>query len=77
MESSRFFRTVGKTKTFTADGYSKITQVKILDKNTEGKGASAAIIAGGVGQTFVTIRFESQKGEGIDFVVELYGSYSF
>ncbi|OXU24854.1 hypothetical protein TSAR_008649 [Trichomalopsis sarcophagae] len=61
------------TKTFEGDKYSKISQLRALDQHSNGHGATAKIIAGGVGFSYVTIKFESERFRGIDFVVELYG----
>lgn len=72
-DASYIGKIVTVTKTFQGDGFSKITQIRALDQYSDGNGATAHFIAGGVGSNFVTIKFESQRFRGIDFVVELYG----
>ncbi|XP_075168514.1 uncharacterized protein LOC142240694 [Haematobia irritans] len=50
-----------------------INAIKITDKK-KFKGATAAIVSGGVGATEVTIKFTSLRGSGIKSMVEIYGS---
>ncbi|XP_001599861.1 probable salivary secreted peptide [Nasonia vitripennis] len=61
------------TRTFEGDTFAKITMVRALDKHDNGHGATAEIIAGGVGHSYVTIKFVSERLRGIDFIVEIYG----
>lgn len=61
------------TKTFEGDTFAKITMVRALDKHTNDHGATAEIIAGGVGYSYVTIKFVSERLRAIDFIVEIYG----
>lgn len=71
--SSIPFWIVTELKTFTGNNYGKISQVKLLDQNKKGNGATAAITNGGPGDSYVTVKFKSIRGHSIDFVVELYG----
>uniref|UniRef100_A0A1L8DG22 Putative transcription activator mbf2 n=1 Tax=Nyssomyia neivai TaxID=330878 RepID=A0A1L8DG22_9DIPT len=50
-----------------------ITRIRAIDQFQNGKGAYASLSAGGVGYTNVTIRIKSQRGYGIDHIVEIYG----
>lgn len=68
-----WFRVVDKQITFTGDGISKITQIKALDQARDGKGAEVILIAGGPDQCYATLRFESQRSNPIDYIVEIYG----
>nr|WDQ26750.1 venom peptide [Acharia stimulea] len=53
--------------------YARITSINIKDKFTNGKGGTATIVDGGLGQTFVKIKFTSQRGHGYDFDVNIFG----
>ncbi|XP_012535205.2 probable salivary secreted peptide [Monomorium pharaonis] len=59
-------------KTFTAPKGERITVVEALDQKTNGKGAYASVLNGGPGQNFVTMKFKSQRGHSIKFVLKLY-----
>ncbi|XP_016842183.1 probable salivary secreted peptide [Nasonia vitripennis] len=73
--NSLLWTSLKERRTFSTDGTAKITLIKALDQKTNGNGAYVSLINGGPGQTFVTLEFKSQKGHGIDFVVELYAKY--
>ncbi|KAG7206236.1 hypothetical protein KM043_003628 [Ampulex compressa] len=60
-------------KVFQIARYQRITQIKALDQKTNGNGAYASIVRGGLGHSNVTMKFKSQRGHGINFRVELYG----
>ena len=70
---SKWLQVVKSRKTYMGDNYSRITQVRLLDQNKNGNGATATVAAGGPGSTYVTIDFKSTRGHSIDFVVEVYG----
>nr|XP_033334143.1 probable salivary secreted peptide [Megalopta genalis] len=71
---SSWLQVKSKTKTFnTTSLWEKITYVQALDQKTNGNGAYVSLISGGPGQNSVTLKFKSQRGHGINFVVELYG----
>lgn len=72
VKNSSWMRIVTETKTFQAPHNERITLVEALDQRTDGTGAYASILNGGPGHNSVTIRFKSQRGHGIDFVVNLY-----
>ncbi|KAH0955550.1 hypothetical protein HN011_011458 [Eciton burchellii] len=59
-------------KTFNVSTWERITLLKALDSKTNGNGAYASIVRGGPGHSNVTIKFKSQRGHGINFVVEVY-----
>ncbi|XP_033212031.1 probable salivary secreted peptide [Belonocnema kinseyi] len=73
LREKQFLQVVTLTKTFTGNGKSVITQIKALDQKTNGNGAYATVISGGVDQSYVTIKFKSQRNHGIRFKVEIYG----
>ncbi|XP_046604699.1 probable salivary secreted peptide [Neodiprion virginianus] len=72
-KSSSWLQIVTKEVTFHTLNRENITQVKALDQKTNGNGAYASITYGGPGNRNVTLRFKSQRGHGINFVVEIYG----
>lgn len=59
-------------KTFNVSRYEKITQVLACDQKNNGNGAYPSIISGGPGGNNVTLKFKSQRGHGINFIVTLY-----
>ncbi|XP_044006876.1 probable salivary secreted peptide [Aphidius gifuensis] len=59
-------------KNFNVSRYERITQVLACDQKTNGNGAYPSIIKGGPGGSNVTIKFKSQRGHGINFVVLIY-----
>ena len=72
VKDKQFLQGVTLTKTFTGNGKSIITQIKALDQKTNGNGAYATIISGGVGESYVTIKFKSQRNHSIKFKVKLH-----
>ncbi|XP_054006685.1 probable salivary secreted peptide [Hylaeus anthracinus] len=62
-----------ETWNFSIGRYSRITMVRALDQMINGNGANATLVRGGLGFNNVTLMFKSQKGYGINFIVELYG----
>lgn len=59
-------------KTFNTTRNERITLIRAMDQKTNGKGAYASILRGGPGHTNVTMKFKSQRGHGINFIVEIY-----
>jgi len=59
-------------KTFNISKWERITMVEALDQKTNGNGAYASILRGGPGHSNVTIKFKSQRGHSINFIVQLY-----
>lgn len=59
-------------KTFNISKWERITMVEALDQKTNGNGAYASIMNGGPGHSNVTMKFKSQRGHGINFVVQIY-----
>ncbi|XP_014211445.1 probable salivary secreted peptide [Copidosoma floridanum] len=72
-KSHAILQVVKLKKTFIGNNYSTITQVRLMDQNKNGNGATPTIINGGPGHNFVTVEFKSVRGHSIDFIVELYG----
>lgn len=50
-----------------------INQIVILDQKTGGKGGFASLISGGVGFNHSGIHLKSQRNQGIDFIIDIYG----
>ncbi|XP_014213543.1 probable salivary secreted peptide [Copidosoma floridanum] len=69
-------RIVEKTRTFNITNDYVITQIRALDRATDGTGANAVLVAGGPGSNFATLEFESQRFHGIYFTVQLYAKYA-
>lgn len=67
------FQIVELTQTFSQVPIYRITQAKFIDMNRNGKGADVKIIDGGVEKNFVKAYFASQRGNEIEFQVEIYG----
>ncbi|MEW1551851.1 MBF2 family protein [Streptomyces tsukubensis] len=59
-------------RTLSAALYQRITLLHALDQVCDGTGAYASDLLGGPGFSFVTLKFKSQRGEGINFSVEVY-----
>lgn len=70
---SKWLQIVKEKKIYTGNNYSKITQIRLLDQNKNGNGATAVLISGGTGETYATVEFKSVRGHSIDFIIELYG----
>lgn len=70
---SKWLQVVEADRTFSTDRGEKITQLRLLDQDQKGDGATATVTAGGPGLTYVTVHFKSTRGSSIDFVAELYG----
>lgn len=73
IKSSSWMQIVTVQQTFNSTYYRpRITQIRALDQKTNGNGAFASLLNGGPGRNNVTMRFKSQRGHGINFIVELY-----
>ncbi|CAL7936464.1 unnamed protein product [Xylocopa violacea] len=72
IKNSSWMRIVTEERTFNTSRFDRITLIQALDQKTNGNGAYASILNGGPGSNSVTMRFKSQRGHGINFVVELY-----
>lgn len=73
VKESKWLRKVIVEETFNMPTYSIITLVEALDQKTNGNGAYASLTNGGPGSQNVKLRFKSQRGHGINFVVKIYG----
>lgn len=72
VKNSSWMKIVTEEKTLNVSSWERITQLRALDQKTNGNGAYASILRGGPAHSNVTIRFKSQRGHGINFIVELY-----
>ncbi|XP_031834359.1 putative salivary secreted peptide [Nomia melanderi] len=72
IKKSAWMQIVTEQKTFNVSKWERITLVNALDQKTNGNGAYASLLQGGPGYNNVTLRFKSQRGHGINFIVELY-----
>lgn len=72
VKDSSWFRIVTHEQTYNISQYERITQVRAVDKSTDGNGAIPSLRAGGPGHSFVTLRMKSQRNHGIDFDIEIY-----
>lgn len=50
-----------------------ISQIVLIDQKPKGKGGYASLTSGGIGFNHTSIRMKSQRGEGLDFIVDIYG----
>lgn len=72
VKNSSWMQIVTVQKTFNVSPWERITQVQALDQKTNGNGAFASILNGGPGFSNVTLKFKSQRGHGINFVVQIF-----
>ncbi|XP_011498252.1 PREDICTED: probable salivary secreted peptide [Ceratosolen solmsi marchali] len=72
IKSSKWLQVIEVYKTFNISRHSRITQIRALDKKTNGNGAMVSNVTYGVGYSNLTLKFKSQRSHGINFVVELY-----
>ncbi|XP_020279951.1 probable salivary secreted peptide [Pseudomyrmex gracilis] len=72
VKNSSWMKVQTVEKTFNASQWERITLLRALDQKTNGNGAYASIVRGGPGHSNVTIKFKSQRGHGINFIVELH-----
>ena len=63
---------VKEEQNFNISRWERITQVLAVDMETNGKGATASLLDGGPGNSDATLRFKSQRGQSIKFVVGIY-----
>ncbi|XP_058796307.1 probable salivary secreted peptide [Phymastichus coffea] len=70
---SKWMQVITADKTFTTTSGETISQVRLLDQNKKGNGATASVTAGGPGFKYVSVHFKSKRGHSIDFAAELYG----
>lgn len=57
------------------NNYAYIKAIYIKDNERDGSGGYPSISAGGVGQRFVKIKLKSQRGNGLNFTVSIYGRF--
>ena len=73
VKPSKWLQVIEVTKSFGIGPAFAITQVRAMDQKTNGNGAIATRVAGGPGYSNITLKFKSQRGHGINFVVQVYG----
>lgn len=73
VKGSLWLKIVTVERTYNASTWERITMIEALDKDTNGNGAYASILNGGLGHSNVTIGLKSQKSHGINFIIQLYG----
>lgn len=71
---AKTFQVVTQRATFIVQNHKNITQLAAYDQKTDGTGAYVTLEKGGVGKTNVTLRFKSQRGHGIHFLVQVYAN---
>lgn len=74
-KGSRLLQTVEERITYPPKGVINtrpIQAIRAYDQKTNGNGATASIVAGGINQTTVTVLFKSKRGHGIHFKLEVY-----
>lgn len=52
--------------------YRPITAIRAFDQKLNGNGAYATIKSGGINATSTVVHFKSQRGHGINFILEIY-----
>lgn len=72
-EPAKRNRALNFEKNFRVGPRHSITLVVAEDQSTNGTASEAKIVKGGPGSNNVTLKFTSQKGRGVDFLVTLYG----
>lgn len=66
--------TVEKNITLPNPRYT-ITKVEVIDQKTDGTGANVNVLSGGQGKKFIKLAFKSQRGHGINFIINLFARY--
>ncbi|KAJ2946817.1 hypothetical protein O0L34_g16141 [Tuta absoluta] len=64
------FKTRTKNVFFSSDKNQIIKAISAIDQKRSG--AKATVTAGGVGSTFVNIKLKSERGQGLDYQVQIY-----
>ncbi|KAL0106969.1 hypothetical protein PUN28_015471 [Cardiocondyla obscurior] len=72
IKSSKWMQIVTVEKTYNCSQWERFTMIQALDQKTNGNGAYPSILYGGPGHNNVTIKLKSQRGHGINFIVQLY-----
>lgn len=74
-KGSRLLKSVEERVTFPPKGVINtrpIQAIRAYDLKTNGHGATATIVAGGINQTTVTVLFKSKRSRGIQFRLEVF-----
>ncbi|XP_014237974.1 probable salivary secreted peptide [Trichogramma pretiosum] len=72
VKPSKFLQVIQVEKSFNVSNGYYLTQIRAMDQKTNGNGAFATRVRGGPGYNNVTLSFKSQRGHGINFLVQLY-----
>ncbi|KAL7303296.1 hypothetical protein TKK_0004487 [Trichogramma kaykai] len=72
VKPSKFLQVISVEKSFNVSNGYYLTQIRAMDQKTNGNGAFATRVRGGPGYNNVTLSFKSQRGHGINFLVQLY-----
>lgn len=73
---SSLLRVVVEDVTYPPEGVTplyNITCIRVLDQCGDGTGGSAIVKEGGLGFNNVTLHLKSQRGNGFNFLVEIWG----
>ncbi|XP_071573747.1 probable salivary secreted peptide [Temnothorax nylanderi] len=57
-------------KTFNVSRWGRITMIEALDQTPYG--AYVSILSGGLGHNYVTLKFQSQRGQSIKYLLQLF-----
>ncbi|XP_049539266.1 probable salivary secreted peptide [Anopheles darlingi] len=75
IQSGSFLRVKSLNIDYPSKGHRgrNITAIYVYDRLGGGRGGYASITRGGIGQNFTRINLKSQRGNGMNFQVEIYG----
>ncbi|XP_035895566.1 probable salivary secreted peptide [Anopheles stephensi] len=75
IQSSSFLRVKSLNVDYPMKGQRgrNITAIYVYDRLGGGRGGYASITKGGIGQNFTRINLKTQRGNGMNFQVEIYG----
>ncbi|XP_043252841.1 probable salivary secreted peptide [Colletes gigas] len=72
VKNSSWMQIVTDQKSVSVSKFYRISMINARDMKTDGNGAFATLVSGGLGFNNATLRFKSQRGHGINFVLEVY-----
>ncbi|SPP83552.1 probable salivary secreted peptide [Drosophila guanche] len=73
-EPAKLLRIVERTVTFTQEDNKRAIGAIVIDDINHTIGGEASILDGGPTSTYVTLKFKSMRGQGLDFNVYIYDS---
>ncbi|XP_058799871.1 probable salivary secreted peptide [Phymastichus coffea] len=68
-------RVIEHVESILGDGNHRITRIEAIDYKQKKTSATPHIMSGGVGQSHVTIKFISERGHGIHYIIKVYGKH--